>query len=53
VPGGTEEHRPCWACRQCIVYAQDMSYRLKEIQKRLENVYENGKKIEGDIARIE
>jgi tetrahydromethanopterin S-methyltransferase subunit G len=42
-----------WACRSCIVYAQGMNHRLKEMERRLDNIEETGKKNKDDNVRIE
>ncbi len=53
-----EEHKKntglaYWACRPCIVYAQGMNHRLKEIEKRIAIVEENAKKTADNVGQLE
>jgi hypothetical protein len=42
-----------WACRPCIVYAQGMNHRLKEMEKRLSTVEEGERKNAENAGKLE
>jgi hypothetical protein len=51
-----EEHNTglaYWACRPCMVYAQGMDHRMREMEKWVEPAEEQSKKNEDDIAKEE